>query len=502
MKTYKIFVLMLLGTASSCSVEEAIDGIDGINGEDGVSIGLTSTTTEDGCRELTFFQDLNSNGSQDSGEAVIDSIVICDGQDGADGTNGVDGQDGTDGNSVGISISVDQEGCNLLTFFIDANGNNTQEEGEETISTMRVCNGADGVDGADGISYVFVFSDATDCPNGGIKVSVYVDNDSSGTYTDGDTLSQTSSYCYNGDGSSVSNFYLDDNGVTVRCPNATIGERGLIGDKEYIAVDDDNLRLLVNNGFDPSCICTSQVTNLSYLYSTSPANRPYGGVYRFPLKDKSDSEYDISSWDTSNVINFAYFTNGAEDFNQDISNWDVSNGVFFTQMFSNQAVFNQDISGWDLSNAKFFRAVFANASSFNQDISGWDVGGATEMDLMFYGASSFNQDIGEWDTSNVWNMEAMFQGATSFNQDIGAWDVSSALSMSSMFSGATSFNQDIGGWDTAKAISMQTMFQGATSFNQDLSQWDVSNVDYCDGYSSGATAWTEPKPNFTNCDPN
>jgi surface protein len=43
------------------------------------------------------------------------------------------------------------------------------------------------------------------------------------------------------------------------------------------------------------------------------------------------------------------------------------------------------------------------------------------------------------------------------------------------------------------------MFQHTRSFNQDLSSWNVDNVTSCDFFRSDATAWTEPKPTFTNC---
>ena len=41
----------------------------------------------------------------------------------------------------------------------------------------------------------------------------------------------------------------------------------------------------------------------------------------------------------------------------------------------------------------------------------------------------------------------------------------------------------------------------AASFNQDLSSWVVDGVIDCLQFSEGATSWTLPQPNFTNCTP-
>jgi surface protein len=86
----------------------------------------------------------------------------------------------------------------------------------------------------------------------------------------------------------------------------------------------------------------------------------------------------------------------------------------------------------------------------------------------------------------------------SFNQDITSWNVSSVIDMSGMF-GSSIFDQDISNWDVSNVIDMTNMFIFASAFNQDLNSWNISNVTECNGFSYEASAWTLPKPNFTNC---
>jgi surface protein len=70
--------------------------------------------------------------------------------------------------------------------------------------------------------------------------------------------------------------------------------------------------------------------------------------------------------------------------------------------------------------------------------------------------------------------------------------------MSGMFM-YSQFNGDISRWNVSSVTDMSNMFHDS-EFNGDISNWNVSNVTECRGFSQDATAWTEPKPNFTNCD--
>ena len=85
-------------------------------------------------------------------------------------------------------------------------------------------------------------------------------------------------------------------------------------------------------------------------------------------------------------------------------------------------------------------------------------------------------------------------------EDITNLCVSRITDMGRMFYGVSSFNQDISSWDVSNVTDMSYMFGQNYTFNQNLSSWSVSNVIECSSFTS-TTAWTLPKPNFTNCTP-
>ena len=249
-------------------------------------------------------------------------------------------------------------------------------------------------------------------------------------------------------------FFLAENGVTVMCPDAEVGDSGEVEGTVYTKRTRD--QITTSNA---ATTCTSGISGMSFLFR---GDKFFNG--------------DISSWDVSNVTSMRQMFDGAEFFNQDIGDWDVSNVTDMQSMFSVAASFNQYIGGWDVSSVITMETMFFAASSFNQDIGGWDVSSVQGMSSMFHSAVSFNQDIGGWDVSSVTSMWRMFVRAESFNQDIGGWDVSSVQDMGSMFARAESFNQDIGGWDVSSVQGMRSMFRFASSFNQDIGGWDVSSV--------------------------
>ena len=166
------------------------------------------------------------------------------------------------------------------------------------------------------------------------------------------------------------NIYLDKNGVTIKCEDCKVGDKGKVNGVEYEVVDNQLLRQRLEEGKDLTKLCTSLVTSTMNLFDGFP------------------------------------------NFNQPIGNWDMSNVVNMKEMFKDEQTLN---------------------SKFNQSLEFWDVGKVTNMNNMFFGCQNFNQPLGKWDVSKVTDMGSIF-GITQFNQPIGNWNVSNVVVMNYMFS--------------------------------------------------------------------
>ena len=342
------------------------------------------------------------------------------------------------------------------------------------------------------------------------------------------------------------NFRLADNNVTVVCPEAKVGESGMVGGIVYTKRDRNGLLKLMNdtnmnNRLDTESMlassCTTGVANMSQLFVPEQADfsRDWLAARCSPIPPMWVSllNPDISTWDTSSVEDMAQMFLDSH-FNRDIRWWETSAVRNMRQMFLGSA-FNQPISNWNTSavtnmEGMFALGVYGTSSGFSQPIGTWDTSAVTDMSYMFAANGAFNQNIGEWNTSSVtnmarmfgkasvchstswfnkpigaWdtglvtNMEGMFAGNLVFNQNISNWNTSSVKNMMSMFSGTSNFNQSIGNWDTSAVTTMVSMFHNATAFNQDLRGWNVANVNkscafFDDGTAPPKGAWISPKP--------
>ncbi len=309
-------------------------------------------------------------------------------------------------------------------------------------------------------------------------------------------------------------------GGTVKCPAPlAAGYTKPIGSKTYHVVDLDALQSVINTGSydvgagtvtptDLSCVCTTQITNMSSLFS-----------------GKQSFNDDISNWDVSNVTNMNNMFNNARIFDQNISSWDVSNVNNMQQMFENARAFNQNIDVWDVSSVTNMSSMFYNAFQFNQPIASapnrWNVSNVSNFYAFLRGANSFNHPV-EWggadgtvsatsmwgmfrsnslnspitlNTNIVTNMQTMFEGASIFNSPLNFSNTSNVKRMSWMFKNAVKFNQPLN-FNTSSVLDMKQTFYNARDFNQNINNWDVGSVTNFESIFRSAEDFNQPLNNW------
>ena len=188
-------------------------------------------------------------------------------------------------------------------------------------------------------------------------------------------------------------FLRAENGVTIVCPDAAVGDSGSVGGVVYRKRTRAQLDFLLGAG-DAAALstsCTSGVTDMS-------------GMFR-----------------------------GNATFNEDISTWDVGEVTSMRMMFDNASAFNASVAAWDVSKVTDMAYMFYRAPAFNKPIGAWKVGQVTQMLQMFDGATAFDQDVSGWDVRAVTNMDFMFFGAAAFNRDLSGWCVSQFPSIPTYF---------------------------------------------------------------------
>ena len=117
----------------------------------------------------------------------------------------------------------------------------------------------------------------------------------------------------------------------IRCTELEVGSTFIYDGNIITVADDEIIEAAISSGDDLRLLCTSHLTDMSYLFSEN------------------------------------------SDFNQDISCWDVSNVTDMEGMFYLASSFNHSLNSWDVSKVENMERMFAKATSFVGNISDWDV---------------------------------------------------------------------------------------------------------------------------------
>lgn len=168
---------------------------------------------------------------------------------------------------------------------------------------------------------------------------------------------------------------------------------------------------------DLSAINTSQVTDMSYMFSYCEA--PYLDLSGFDVSNVNkayymfnncSSEINIDGWDTSKITNaermFYQFTNGGKYI--DLSVLDFSNVTKANSMFEGCNIDNIDIRNLNLNLSKLNELPFKSVKGTVLDLSNYDITGLTSTYYLCYFCDCKTVDLTNWKTTEVTNMKQTF----------------------------------------------------------------------------------------------
>ena len=174
------------------------------------------------------------------------------------------------------------------------------------------------------------------------KITAYTLSLSTGvTDTAGNPLQNQTAISF----TTVRGFYLADNGITIMCGDANIGDTATVNGVTY--TKRAKADITVDNAVTT---CTSGITDMSNLFASA-----------------ATFDANISTWDTSSVTTMDSMFKGAEAFNQPLGDWNTSQVTNMQQMFGDAAAFNQDISTWCVPLIDSKPSGFDTGSGFEGD---------------------------------------------------------------------------------------------------------------------------------------
>ena len=205
------------------------------------------------------------------------------------------------------------------------------------------------------------------------------------------------------------------------------------------------------------------------------------------------------NFDTSKVTNmhdmFAYCTNLQE---LDLSSFDTTNVINMQAMFRGylekpmnitKIIFGQNFK---TNNVTDMRAMFGNCGNLTEvDVSGFDTSNVTDMHDMFSGCQSITYvNISNFNTSKVTDMAGMFFNCNNIdNLDFANFNTSQVTTMTNMFAHCFKLSSlNLCSFDTTKVTNFAHIFHGTAILNKVTvgSNWITTQADTTDmfAYSS------------------
>ena len=194
------------------------------------------------------------------------------------------------------------------------------------------------------------------------------------------------------------------------------------------------------------------------------------------FRSSKATSIDLSSFDTSNVIDMALAFHSIKPSSIDLSTLDTSKVTNMDYLFGSSSLTSVDLSSFDTSNVTSMRHMFGGMTLTSLDLSPLDTSNVTDMEAMFAMSTITNLDVSPLDTSNVMTMETMFMSFIGNIIGLNTLDTSTVTDMYGMFQSCRSTSIDVTSFITSNVTNMGYMFYNTRATSLDLSSFDTSNV--------------------------
>lgn len=126
-----------------------------------------------------------------------------------------------------------------------------------------------------------------------------------------------------------------------------------------------------------------------------------------------------------------------------------------------------DLSTWDTSKVIDMSSMFYYCEAITLDLNNWTTSNVTNMESMFYGCKFETLDLSNFDTNNVTNMYNMFGSCKSLTTlDLSNWNTSNVTNIDSMFNSCEKLETlDLSSWNISKVTNIGWMFYGCHSLH-------------------------------------
>ena len=220
------------------------------------------------------------------------------------------------------------------------------------------------------------------------------------------------------------------------------------------------------------------LTNIDFATIDTSKTVSMGNMFR---GDRGLGTLDLSTFNTSNVIDFRDFINDSNIYSINVSSFDTSKVIYFQGMFNSYKGETINLDNFVTTSARYLNHMFAyNTYLKTVDLTRFDTSNVQSMAAMFMYADNLESiDLTRFNTSNVTDMSNMFRGCQKLTTlDLSSFNTRNVTTMGDMLSVTYSLNSvDLSSFDTSNVTDIHGMFAGSGLPSVDVTNFNTAKVE-------------------------